>query len=262
MRAPLRLVAAALVAAARGAPVHAQDFASPTRAGTGETPGAFLEGALPAPVTGSGLEMLAIQWDPAAQLTTRALAARGAARRLEWGAGISSSGDGEIGWNALALALGHAVDSHGAAVRALVRRDRAPRPGVARPLGGEAGAGFWSRIGARGRVWASAPMALTTGEAPPLDRGLETGVALAMRDFSAWLSWSAPAGAVDAAERALGVSCESGALALWAEARDRPLRGSLGLRAHRGSLAVAARVDEHPALGETARLSLCVGGGP
>ena len=183
--------------------------------------------------------MLAIAWDPASELTTRAIAGQANWRSLAWGAGISSTGDGEIGWNSVAVAIGHATASHGVGVRALARRDRAAAiDRQDRLLGAEAGAGFWSSIGSRGRIWASAPMALIVGEPPPLDRGLETGVSVQAREFSAWATWDAPAGAVDAAERSIGLACESGAVALSAEARDRPLRGSVAVsraagRAHR-----------------------------
>lgn len=257
-RACASLVALALIAAH----AHAQDFASPARAGTGETPGAFLESALPGALGARSLEMIAIQWDPRGEMTTRALAACAITRGIEWGAGISSTGDGEIGWNSLALAIGRAARAHGAGVRVLARRDRAADASGARALGAEAGAGFWSRVGARGKIWASAPMAFAVGEPPPLDRGLETGVSLSGPAFSAWALWSAPAGAVDAAEHGLGLACESGALSLWAEARSRPLRAAIALRARRGDFTVTARVDEHPVLGETVRFSLGVGAPP
>jgi hypothetical protein len=244
---------------ARGA--GAQDFASPAPAGRGGTPGAFLERALPEARPVFSFEMLAIAWDPAAELTTRALAGLTIWRGLSCGAGLSSTGDGVVGWNSVALAVGHASATHGAATRVLVRRDRAaPDPDHARLIGAEAGAGFWSVIGSRGRIWASAPMALTAGESAPLDRGLETGVSFGAREWSGWLSWAAPAGAVDAAERALGLACETGPKALWAEARDRPLRTSISLRARRGAITVLAQVSEHPVLGETARCSLGIGG--
>jgi hypothetical protein len=66
---------------------------------------------------------------------------------------------------------------------------------------------------------------------------------------------------VDAGERTLGALCTSGGAALWAEAADRPLRASIALRVRRGALGVCAQVNEHPALGESARLSLSIGGG-
>lgn len=240
----------------------AQDFATPAPGGRGETPAAFLERALPASRARAAFELLAIAWDPAAQLTTRAVAGAASWHGLAWAAGISSSGDQEVGWNTAALALGQAGAAHGAGVRAAVRMDRARDGARARAPGGEAGAGFWSALGSRGRIWASAPMALVAGEAPPLDRGLETGVSLSAAEFSAWLAWAAPAGAVDAGERHLGLSCESGMLALWAEARDRPLRAALAVRARRGVLTVTAEVDEHPMLGESARVSLAIGAMP
>jgi hypothetical protein len=257
-------LAFALALAVRAASAMAQDFAAPAPAGPSKSAGAFLERALPeAPAatrSGGALEMIAIAWDPAAELTTRALAGLTRWRGITWGAGVSSSGDDVVGWNSAALAIGHAGASHGAGVRALVRRDRAPQGADgARPGGLEAGAGFWSAVGSRARLWASAPMAFSAGEPPPLDRGLETGISIEAGAFTAWGVWSAPAGAVDAGERALGAGCASGVAALWAEAVDRPLRASIALRVRRGALSVCAQVNEHPALGESARVSLSIG---
>jgi hypothetical protein len=268
MKRPARVwLAIAFALAVRAANAVAQDFAAPAPSGPSTSAGAFLERALPeAPGagarSGAALEMIAIAWDPSAELSTRALAGLTRWRGITWGAGVSSSGDDVVGWNSAALAIGHAGASHGAAVRALVRRDRAPQgTDGSRPAGLEAGAGFWSALGARARLWASAPMALTAGEPPPLDRGLETGVSIDAGAFSAWGVWSAPAGAVDAGERALGAACASGVAVLWAEAADRPVRASIGLRFRRGALGVCVQVNEHPALGESGRLSLSLGGG-
>ena len=269
VRAALTLVLLAFGLPARAA---AQDFASPAPAGPSAMPGALIERALPAssdrargPAGRSGpvLELIAIAWDPAAELTTRAIAGLSSWRGIQCAAGFSSSGDDVVGWNAAALAIGHAGSSHGAALRALVRRDRSPFGADGwRAIGTEAGAGFWSAIGSRAIVWASAPMMVTAGEPPPLDRGLETGVRIGAGALAAWGTWSAPAGSVDAGERTLGAACTSGPLALWAEARDRPLRASIALEARRGALTLCAEVREHPALGETARVSLALGGAP
>ena len=58
-----------------------------------------------------------------------------------------------------------------------------------------------------------------------------------------------------------GVSTTSGPLALWLIARDRPLRGGLGVAARARALRVAVQVESHPVLRETTRLSIALGGG-
>jgi hypothetical protein len=104
------------------------------------------------------------------------------------------------------------------------------------------------------RVWASAPQMLARGAAPPLSRALELGVRTG-GETAAWLTLKAPR-AGDDGERALGLSLALDPVVTWAEVRDAPLRGAAGVRVNAGALAVDARVDVHPVLGETVRVAL------
>jgi hypothetical protein len=99
------------------------------------------------------------------------------------------------------------------------------------------------------------------GAAPPLNRGLETGIRLAGDGISAWLARRA-AGGREARHRG-GVALEFGTVAsAWIEARDDPLRTGYGIEARSRLVAVAFALETHPVLGETARLSLAIGGAP
>jgi hypothetical protein len=120
--------------------------------------------------------------------------------------------------------------------------------------GVEAGAGAWVEAADGVRVWASAPQIWTGGMAPPLARPLELGVRVGDEN-AAWLRLVAPR-AGDDGERALGVSLYVAPLQAWAEVRDAPLRGSIGISAAISALRVDVRVDAHPVLGETTRLAL------
>ena len=238
---------------------YAQDFEPAAPAGVTGSPSVLIERALPWPAEGARLELLAVRWGGLADFSTR-----GAALDAGWGparfaAGLSSSGDAEIGWNAVALAAGLASPLEGVAARVIVRRDRSsPDPAAPRAIGIESGAGFWSALGPRVRVWVSVPGLFGGGESAPLDRGLESGVSIGSGVLAAWLAWTAPARAADAGERIAGAGYRTGSLGAWIEARDRPLRATLGLSVRRAALEVAAAVSEHPVLGETARLALIV----
>jgi hypothetical protein len=61
--------------------------------------------------------------------------------------------------------------------------------------------------------------------------------------------------------RALGGELSAGPLVLWAEGRDGPWRASIGVRARRGVLGVALRVDAHPDLPESSFLWLSLSSG-
>src|SRR5262249_5543577 len=104
------------------------------------------------------------------------------------------------------------------------------------------------------RVWASAPQMWMSGAAPPLVRPLELGVR-AGSATGAWARLVSPR-AGDDGERALGVAIGIAPALAWAEVRDAPLRGAVGLATALGSLEVDARVDAHPVLGETMRVGL------
>ena len=43
---------------------------------------------------------------------------------------------------------------------------------------------------------------------------------------------------------------------IWLEAKDRPLRGALGLSARARNIIAAAAVESHPVLGETVKLAI------
>jgi hypothetical protein len=250
-------LAASIALAAFATAARAQDFAGalpPASGGALE----LLERALPGGSTGVEAAAASTRWWGLRELETRAAALGGGWRGLRAAAGLSQTGAPELGWTTLGLAAGAAAPGAGAALRACARRDRsAPwsaRHALAPEAGLELGAGAWLEPVPDLRAWASAPQLAVTGEPPPLARTLEVGVR-AGRGTSAWCVLRAPRSGDDG-ERALGASLALAPLVAWAEVRDAPLRGSAGLRAGAGPLAVSVRVDSHPALGETLRLVL------
>ena len=241
---------------------YCQEFDLPERAGPSSSPALLIERALPEQDAGSRLDLLGISWSGLGDFTTRSLAIGAGSGPIRLAFGFASTGDAEIGWNSAALAAGFAIERCGAAIRAIARRDRSPlerevegERGV-RPVGVECGAGFWSRLGSRARIWASMPALYGAGESAPLDRGLETGIIGGTPDVRVWLSWSAPARAADQGERGAGVEINAGPATIWLAARDRPFRGTVGMRARRGLIEIAADATEHPVLGQTLRLAL------
>jgi hypothetical protein len=172
--------------------------------------------------------------------------------------GFSQTGEPELGWTALGIGFGAASGRAAAGFRACARRDRDAPWSVERAFtpgaGVEAGAGAWLMATDDVRVWASAPQVWMGGAPPPLSRPLELGVR-AGAESAVWVRLVAPR-AGDDGERALGLSLVVAPLVAWAEVRDAPLRGSVGLSAAIAALRVGARVDAHPVLGETVRLSL------
>lgn len=266
-RAPavIRRAALSCVALALAARAGAQDFAGPTPIGPPAGPAGFLERGL-APVRGSAsLEFAHISLTGTPELTTRSLAVGAAFRGVAGAMGLSQTGDDVLGWEALALACGAARSDAAVALRALVRRDRSAEARLAPPdrgVGGEIGGGAWLRCGRALRVWASAPQLWRHGAAPPLARALELGARIGTPHLAAWLAReAAPAGWRIAGDHVGGVAIDAGPALLWLEARDRPLRGALGAAAQIGVVRVAAAVESHPVLGETARLSLAFGRG-
>jgi hypothetical protein len=182
-------------------------------------------------------------------------------------AGISQTGEPEIGWNAAGLAFGVSRPAGGAGLRCVGRRDRVIRAGseaaarLEARAGLEVGGGAWLEITKGVRVWAAVPQMWARGTAPPLDRPLEIGAvydAGEREGLTLWLTRGAPSGDL-AADHGVGVALRAGTLVLWGAARDRPLRGSFGLAARASHLAVAAEVESHPDLGETVRLSVGLG---
>ena len=248
------LLAALLLARAAGA----QDFAGASPAGSTRAPEGLLDRALPAAAPLLGASVSQTRWWGLPDLETRSASVGGSFHSWRAALGLSQTGEPELGWTVLGAGLGAASSRAGAGLRACVRRDRDAPWSVARAFtngdGVEAGAGAWILASDAVRVWASAPQGWTSGAAPPLERPLELGVRAGERD-AVWVRLVAPR-AGDDGERALGLSLEAAPLEAWAEVRDAPLRGSLGLSAAVASLRVAARIDAHPVLGETLRLSL------
>lgn len=257
-RAAAALLAFALVPAP-GA--RAQDFAPAAAAGPQPGPAALLERALPEAAGHLALEAASARWFALPDLGTRSLSLLVPARTLRLAAGLSQTGDGELGWTCAALAAGAATADFGFALRAAARRDRAGggllTSDAALGAGLEAGGGAWIAPAPGLRLWASAPQLWTEGEAPPLARPLELGAGFEGGALAAWLSLGAPRAGDDGA-RTAGVSVAAGPLRAWAEGRDAPARGVLGLAADAGPLRVAARIEGHPVLGETATLSLAL----
>jgi hypothetical protein len=218
----------------------------------------MLDRALPSATASIGALASQTRWWGLPDLETRSASVGGSFRSWRAALGLSQTGEPELGWTALAIGLGAASSDAGAGLRACVRRDRDAPWSVVRAFtagdGVEAGAGAWLMAGEGVRVWASAPQVWTSGASPPLARPLELGVRAGGED-AAWVRLVAPR-AGDDGERALGLSLSVSPLQVWAEARDAPLRGSVGLSAAVASLRVAARIDAHPVLGETVRLSL------
>ncbi len=237
---------------------RAQEFAGSTASGDARGVGAMIEHGLVGPVT-SGIETGVTSWFALPDLQTRTAALGVAARSLHVAAGVAVTGEREWGWNTAAMAAGVVQPTFAVAVRAAIRRDRdwwgAPPGVLGRATGAEAGAGAWLQAAPMVRVWVSAPQVWTRGAVPPLARALESGVRVGEAALAGWLALRAPTANDDGA-RVAGASLARGGLACWAEVTDGPLRASVGVRAERAGLACGVRLDAHPVLGETTRLTL------
>lgn len=249
-------LAFALLACARDA--CAQDFAPASPAGPQPGAAALLERALPAAAPTVALESSVTRWLASTSLETRAAAIELAPGALRVALGLSQTGDPELGWTGAAIGTGVATDDAGFAVRALARRDRAVgalgRASSRDAAGVEAGAGAWLAAGGGCVLWASAPQLFVAGESPPLSRPLEVGARWTIAGAAAWCTLGAPR-AGDDGTRLAGLSLGGADARVWAEARDGPLRASLGAIARVRSLVTEVRADLHPVLGETTRLS-------
>jgi hypothetical protein len=227
----------------------------------GPRPGAaaLLERALPQDVSPWTLETSATRWLASTSLETRSAALAIARGPLRTAAGLSQTGDPDLGWTSAALAAGTCARDGGAALRVVARRDRAAgalrEGGLARGVALEAGAGGWLAPSPELVLWASAPQLYGSGPAPPLVRPLEIGARIGGDDLSAWCALEAPRGGDDG-ERSAGLSLGLGPGHAWAEARDDPLRASLGLLLELRGLRIETRADLHPVLGETTRVVL------
>jgi hypothetical protein len=243
----------------------AQDFAGTAPVGLPDDPTALLDRALPSAAISFAAAATQTRWWGLPELETRAASASGGWRSWRASLGLSQTGEPELGWTTLGVGFGAASEKAGAGLRACARRYRDAPWSVARAFtdgaGAEAGAGAWLTPAARWRLWASAPQVWTSGAAPPLSRPLELGVRYGEAS-ALWALLVAPR-AGDDGERAAGLSLALPPLEAWAEVRDAPLRGSVGLVASIASLRVGTRLDAHPVLGETVRVSLAwVRGGP
>jgi hypothetical protein len=257
------LGSAALAVFATGA--RAQDFEAPAPAWPIGSACVLLERGLPASTPTPTLEGVVTRWHGLAALTTRAVSGALGWRSARLGVGLSQTGEPDVGWTALAMAVGAAGSNGGGALRAVARRDRtSPFRFDARgaDVGVEIGGGAWISAATALHVWASAPQLWTRGAAPPLARPLEVGGALDLGDVVVWLGRAAVAGYPRGGrgEHTLGLFTGAGPLGVWLVARDQPLRGGLGVAARARVLRVAAEVESHPVLGETARMSLGLGG--
>ncbi len=236
---------------------RAQDLAGAAPVGAFDT-FELLERALPATAAGFSVAASSTRWWGLGDLETRSLALGGSWRGARGALGLSQTGVPDLGWTTLALAAGAVAPGAGAALHVVTRRDRdAPwsvRYALEREAGLEIGAGAWLEPSPGLRAWASAPQLWVRGEPPPLVRQLELGLR-AGGETAVWCTLRAPR-AGDDGERALGVILSLAPLAAWAEVRDAPMRGSAGLSARAGPLAIRTRVDSHPALGETLRFSV------
>jgi len=255
--------ALALLGALVGAPAAAQDFAAPGAGGPMHDPLDFLERGFAPRFPGARVDAAAIRWLGVPELATRALGAALGFGSARMALGISQTGEPDIGWSTLGAALGGATRSSGAGFKAVLRRDREPGgvPSALGPgVGAEVGGAAWIAAGARWTVWASHPQLWTRGVTPPLIRTFEVGAALESEGAQAWLSRAAPLRSGGAGFHACGLGLEAAtgpfASLVWLEARDRPLRGAIGIRARVRRLAVAGAVEGHPVLGETVRLAV------
>jgi hypothetical protein len=243
----------------------AQDFAGAALPGPATCAGALLESGLPPEGAGVALDLSCTRWFGLPELETRAIAGGAGWRGVRLAAGCSQTGEPELGWSALGLALGVARPEGGAGLRAVARRDRAVEPGseaaarLEARAGAEVGWGAWLRAAPGLTLWAAVPQSWTAGAAPPLERPLEIGARFARDDLTLWLTRSAPAAGTEA-DHGAGAALRAGQLLAWGAVRDRPLRGGCGLVASVGRLFVAAAVESHPELGETVRLSLGLAG--
>jgi len=254
-------VAASAATTVLAPPLRAQDFDLPAPAWPPTAAGRWLEQALPPVSAVPVLEAGMVRWHGLDALVTRPIAAGAGWRSLRAGIGLSQTGEPDLGWTTLASVLGAVVPGAGASLRFAARRDRTSGfDARGADVGAEAGGGAWFDARDHLHLWASAPQIWLHGSAPPLERPLEIGAAADLGTVTLWLSRAGVPGRTTGGREG-GLSTSAGPLSLWLTARDRPLRGGLGVAARAGLLRAACEVDSHPVLRETARLSLTIGGG-
>jgi hypothetical protein len=251
------LVALVLLCGARAPVARAQEFAAlPVVA---ESAAGLLERALPPDGPGARFESSVTSWFGMSELATSAVSLAGGWRGARVSAGVARTGTTEVGWNTLAVAGGWTDRHSGAAVRAALRG----QTGEGSWRGVEAGAGAWVQAAPDVRLWCSAPQLWQDGEPPPLTRRLELGARLTAGELELWLLRAAAPGSPGAlrGEHAAGVATRLGALVLWTQVRDAPVRGGFGFAATWRGLRVSCEADTHPILGDTLVLGLAAGEG-
>lgn len=236
---------------------RAQDFASASPPVHATPALALLEDAWPTPESGFGVVAMRIDRWGVPELATRAVAVHTSYRAGRMAAGVSQTGDPELGWTTVACAVGGVSRDVGAAVRACVRTDRRAAWGPARAIGPEAtaevGGGAWLRPAPDLEVRVAAPQLVQRGVAP-LARALGCEVRWG-RESAVWFALRAPRGGDDG-ERAIGVALTLAPCVVWGELRDAPLRARTGLTFAWRGMTCAVQLDEHPALGERVALAL------
>ena len=240
---------------------RAQDFHAPERSPLEGGAGAMLEDALPPRLPAIELAATTTAWY-GTPLLTRALAVGVGWSALRVSAGMSQTGDPEIGWTALGLGVGVVERGGGIGARAIARRDRTSEFAFNAPTGTaglDVGAGAWVALGVGVRVWASVPSLGSVGALPPLARPLEIGAQLERAGLTLWLSHSAAPPTVAGASFAAGCSAVRGPAEVWVSARDAPLRGGIGVAVRLPGLAVAGEVESHPWLEPVSRLAITLG---
>lgn len=262
MKMPMALALACWAAAcplAWAAAAHAQELDPVVPDGFSAL--GFVSQGLPPPDRATRLEWSVTRWDGLAALTAGAMAFHGARGAAHVGVALAHAGEDDLGWSTAAVALGGAGASGGAALTAIARRPDTPvDPASLRTtLGVEAGGGAWIDVAPGWRAWASDPGAWNSGVAPPLAPALEIGLEARAPGVRAWAARAASR--AGGAHRA-GIGMSAGTAGAWLEARDQPLRGSLGVWTAWRGLRLAMRTDAHPVLAPTVRMLVGIGGAP
>lgn len=243
--------------------LSAQDFATSAESAPATAPAAMLDSALPPRGAAPGAEAFVLS-----RFALSALATRGAAAGLGWrslrvAAGISQTGDPDIGWVAAGVACGVVHHAWGAGLRAVARRDQDPLARWRSPHGGsgaECGGAVWFDLARDATLWASAPQVWAFGVPPPLARGLTTGIRIGGPDARAWIAHEArPATGTGTASHRAGFALGAGVFALRVEGFDGPLRAAIGVEAGIPLGRVHATMESHPVLGESVHLGIVLG---
>lgn len=236
---------------------RAQDFAAASPAGMAPAALRLLEEGWPAAQASSGVATLRTDWWAVPDLSTRALALHGAWRSLRSAVGVSQTGAPDLGWTTVAVACGAASPQAGAALRAGVHCDRTAPWRVAQLWSPEAslelGAGAWLCPARDVVVRVSAPQLVQRRGAPSsraLACELQYGHASAV-----WCALRAPRAGREG-ERLLGGALTIAPVRVWGELRDAPLRATTGVTFVWRRASCGVRVDEHPELGRTVRVSV------